>query len=107
MIESLERSDVWEREMTIVPQVNYRFAATTGENGMPQMMSGSMNLNVNVTMYAAPITSTNQILTAASKLDLAAMGGQPLSPIPRVPGIGKDKVIDVAPDFDDTLELGR
>ena len=64
----------------------------------------SMYMNVGC---FAPITSTSQIRNVASVLDLVNVSGQNASPFPRVSGTGKDQVVDVAVDFDDTMEIGE
>jgi len=67
--------------------------------------SANVNWNMNTVMYG-PITSTTQIQNATSKLDLASIDGQPIPPIARTPGVGKEHVISVNHDFDDSLEFG-
>lgn len=69
------------------------------------MTCANLSLNLNCMMYS-PITSTSQVSNVTSKLDMARIGGQTASPIARVPGVGSEHVIQVAPDFDDSLEFG-
>uniref|UniRef100_E6PZH6 Uncharacterized protein n=1 Tax=mine drainage metagenome TaxID=410659 RepID=E6PZH6_9ZZZZ len=68
------------------------------------MTCANMGWNMNVTAFG-PITSTSQIANVASKIDLVPISGQSIYQYPRVPGVGKDHVVYVAPDFDDTLEF--
>jgi hypothetical protein len=53
------------------------------------------------------LTSTSQWLNAASKSDIVFLTTQPgiLPPAPRIPGLGKEYILGVAPDFDASLEL--
>jgi hypothetical protein len=52
------------------------------------------------------ITSTSQILGSTSKVDMVQIYGQNPALLPRVPGTGKEYVLQIAPDFDDTIEMG-
>ena len=69
----------------------------------------NMTMNVSEGMYVA-LTSTSQNLNAASKTDMVVLSTQapvlPPSPV-RVEGLGKDYILHVAPDFDDSLELSH
>jgi hypothetical protein len=65
---------------------------------------------VNITMNEGQfvsLTSTSQNSNAASKTDMVLVSTQanPLPPSPRVPGLGAGYVLDVAPDFDESLDL--
>lgn len=53
------------------------------------------------------LTSTSQNLNAASKTDMVLPSTQVyvVPPSPRIPGLGKDFILHVAPDFDDSLEF--
>lgn len=68
------------------------------------MFSASPNLNINGNAVAS-VTSMSQILSAASKVDLAQFPSQPLDLLPRVAGTGKEQLLQIAPDFDDSLEM--
>jgi len=61
-------------------------------------------MNMNGNMFAS-ITSMSQILNAASKVDLVEMSSQLPPVLPRIPGAGKDHIVYVAPNFDDTMEF--
>jgi hypothetical protein len=69
------------------------------------MISGNFSMSMNTEAFAS-MTSTSQILSAASKIDLVHISGQNPALLPRVPGTGKQYVVQIAPDFDDTLEMG-
>ena len=67
---------------------------------------------MNISMNAAEglfvsLTSTSQNLNVASKTDLVRVTTQDqvLTPLPRIPGLGEQYVVYVAPDFDASLEL--
>lgn len=53
------------------------------------------------------LTSLSQNLNAASKIDIVWLTTQVLdsSALPRIPGAGKDYVLQVAPDFDAPLDF--
>jgi hypothetical protein len=69
------------------------------------MFNVTMDLNEGV--FAA-LTSTSQNLNAASKTDMVLLSTQaqalPLLPM-RIPGLGKEYILHVAPDFDESVEL--
>lgn len=67
-------------------------------------ISASLNMNLNGAMFGS-ITSTSQVLNTYSKLDLVEISSQMPPPLVRVPGAGKDQIVQVSPDFDDTLEF--
>lgn len=56
-----------------------------------------------------PLTSTSQNCNTASKIDMVFLSTQTpdLFTHPMVPGAGKEYIVQVAPDFDDTLEFGH
>lgn len=53
------------------------------------------------------LTSTSQNLNAASKTDMVLPSTQVQVLPPRIPGFGKDFILHVAPDFDDSLEFSH
>jgi hypothetical protein len=54
-----------------------------------------------------PCVSLSQNLNTASKIDIVVLTTQPPGLIlPRIPGSGKEYIVEVAPDFDAPLELG-
>jgi hypothetical protein len=59
--------------------------------------------------FYGPLTSTSQNCNAASKVDIVFLPTQGLDLFthPMVPGAGKEYIVQVAPDFDDTLEFGN
>ena len=63
-------------------------------------------MNVGEGLFVS-LTSTSQNLNAASKSDMVLPSKQfyVVSPSPRMPGLGEDLVLYVAPDFDETLEF--
>lgn len=69
------------------------------------MFNITMNLNDG---DIVALTSTSQNLNAASEVDMVFISTQsqvlPLSPM-RIPGLGKEYILHVAPDFDESLEL--
>lgn len=69
------------------------------------MISANLNTNFNGLMFVS-VTSTSQILNASSKIDLVQPSSQNAPVLPRVPGTGKEYVLQIAPDFDDALEIG-
>lgn len=84
------------------PQVKCKYGATIGGN---EMISANFNLSMNGNVFVS-LTSTSQILNPASKVDLVYISAQNPALLPRVPGTGKEYVVQVAPDFNDTLEMG-
>jgi hypothetical protein len=78
-------------------------AATTGLIGLASELEKIESPNG---LMFAPVISTSQILNGTSKIDLVHSENQCPIVLPRVPGIGKDQVVRIAPDFDDTLEIG-
>lgn len=68
-----------------------------------------MNLLANNSVVYGPLTSTSQNCNAASKIDLVYLPTQSpdIFTQPMIPGAGKEYVVEVAPDFDDTLDLGQ
>jgi hypothetical protein len=69
------------------------------------MISANFNMSMNGNAFAS-LTSTSQILNPASKVDLVHISSQNPALLPRVPGTGKEYVIQIAPDFNDSLEMG-
>jgi hypothetical protein len=53
------------------------------------------------------LTSTSQYQNASSKTDIVLLStqAQVLPTTPRIPGLGKDYIVHVAPDFDAPLDL--
>jgi hypothetical protein len=66
-----------------------------------------ISLANNSVLYG-PLTSTSQNCNAASKIDLVPLSTQSpdLFTQPMSPGAGSGYIVQVAPDFDDTLEFG-
>ena len=69
------------------------------------MICASLNMNMNGSALGS-ITSTTQVWNAASKVDLVELSSQSSYAIPRIPGVGGEYIVQVTPDFDDTLEMG-
>ncbi|MGC9199547.1 MAG: hypothetical protein ACP5E5_11525 [Acidobacteriaceae bacterium] len=69
------------------------------------MISTNFDMSVNGNAFVS-LTSTSQILNPASKIDLVRISGQEPAFFPRVPGTGREYVLRVAPDFNDSLEMG-
>jgi hypothetical protein len=67
-----------------------------------------MNSLANNSVFYGPLTSTSQNCNTASKIDLVPMATQypDLFTQPMVPGAGKEYIVQVAPDFDDSLDFG-
>jgi hypothetical protein len=68
-----------------------------------------MNTLANNSGIYGPLTSTSQNCNAASKIDIVSLQTQipDLFTQPMVPGAGKQYIVQVAPDFDETLDLGH
>jgi hypothetical protein len=68
-----------------------------------------MNSFANNSGQYGPLTSTSQNCNAASKVDIVLLSTQipDLFTQPMVPGAGKEYVVQVAPDFDDTFDFGQ
>ena len=66
------------------------------------------NLANNSAVYG-PLTSTSQNSNAASKIDIVFLPTQlpDLFTQPMVPGAGKEYIVQVSPDFDETIEFGH
>jgi hypothetical protein len=65
---------------------------------------------VNITMNEgqfASLTSTSQNPNAASKIDMVSLYTQTNPLPPRVPGLGAEYILHVAPDFDASLDLAN
>ena len=58
------------------------------------------------TQWPCVLVSLSQNLNVASKIDMVPIETQSPSLLPRIPGAGKDLILEVAPDFDAPLELG-
>jgi hypothetical protein len=69
------------------------------------MISANLNMNMNGNQGTS-ITSMSQILNVASKVDMVELTSQDPALLPRIPGVGKNYVLQIAPDFDDALEIG-
>jgi hypothetical protein len=67
------------------------------------------SLLANNSVVYGPLISTSQNCNTASKIDLVPLPTQSpdLFTHPMVPGAGKEFVVEVAPDFDDTLDFGQ
>jgi hypothetical protein len=66
------------------------------------MLTNIMNVSQD-----SPCVSLSQNLTPASKVDLVVLTTQdPVLLLPRIPGSGKEYIVEVAPDFDAPLDLG-
>lgn len=72
-------------------------------------MYPNANVNVNLARMFWSQTSLSQTRNAASKVDIAFPTSQSLDifTLPLVPGLGKEYVIEVSPDFDNTFEFGN
>jgi hypothetical protein len=68
-----------------------------------------MNSLANNSAVYGPLTSTSQNCNPASKIDMVFLSTQnpDLFTQPMVPGAGKEYIVQVAPDFDDTLDFGQ
>lgn len=68
-----------------------------------------MNSLSNNSTACGPLTSTSQNCNATSKIDIVFPSTQipDVFTQPMVPGAGKEFVLNVAADFDDTYEFGH
>lgn len=71
------------------------------------MSSFSININSGGLFWS--LTSVSQNVNTASKIDLVVPSSQNPDPftLPRVPGTGKDFIVNVAPDFDAPIDFGQ
>lgn len=77
----------------------YKCDGIIGEN---EMQNSIMNIS-----NESPCVSLNQNLTTASKIDILLVTTQnPVLQLPRIPGSGKEYIVEVAADFDAPFELG-
>jgi hypothetical protein len=58
------------------------------------------------TQWPCVLVSLSQNLNVTSKIDMVQIETQSPSLLPRIPGSGKDLILEVARDFDAPLELG-
>jgi hypothetical protein len=65
-----------------------------------------MSLNIN-TLWQYGSISLTQNLNVASKTDMVLLSTQSPPPeLPRIPGSGREHIVQIAPDFDAPLDFG-
>ncbi len=68
----------------------------------------NITINLNNEGPFISLTSLSQNFNTASKIDIVLPTSQTQDlQLPRIPGLGKEYIVHVAPDFDAPVEFGR